>query len=75
MDQRRMPDLEAQQQPTLERIAGLTAGQAKAELVAAALTMKRQAVLWSDIERQGIPRGGRQGAESWSEPSSVLRPS
>jgi len=54
-DQRRMlADLEAQQQLTLERIAGLTAEQAKAELVAAvAHDAKRQAVLVArDIERQ-----------------------
>jgi ribonucrease Y len=54
-DQRRMlADLETQQQLTLERIAGLTAEQAKAELVAAvAHDAKRQAVLVArDIERQ-----------------------
>ena len=56
-NQRRMlGELEAQQQSTLERIAGLTAEQAKAELVAAvAHDAKRQAVLLArDIERQAV---------------------
>ncbi len=56
-NQRRMlGDLEAQQQLTLERIAGLTAEQAKAELVATvAHDAKRQAVLLArDIERQAV---------------------
>jgi ribonucrease Y len=56
-NQRRMlAELEAQQQSTLERIAGLTAEQAKAELVAAvAHDAKRQAVLMArDIERQAV---------------------
>ena len=56
-NQRRMlGDLETQQQLTLERIAGLTAEQAKAELVAAvAHDAKRQAVLLArDIERQAV---------------------
>ena len=56
-NQRRMlSDLETQQQLTLERIAGLTAEQAKAELVAAvAHDAKRQAVLLArDIERQAV---------------------
>ena len=56
-NQRRMlGDLESQQQLTLERIAGLTAEQAKAELVAAvAHDAKRQAVLLArDIERQAV---------------------
>jgi ribonucrease Y len=54
-NQRRMlSELEAEQQSTLERIAGLTAAQAKAELVAGvAHDAKRQAVLVArDIERQ-----------------------
>jgi ribonucrease Y len=54
-NQRRMlSELEAQHQSTLERIAGLTAEQAKAELVAGvAHDAKRQAVLVArDIERQ-----------------------
>jgi ribonuclease Y len=54
-NQRRMlSELEAEQQSTLERIAGLTAEQAKAELVAGvAHDAKRQAVLLArDIERQ-----------------------
>jgi ribonuclease Y len=48
--------LEAQQQSTLERIAGLTAEQAKAELVASVgHDAKRQAVLLArDIERQAV---------------------
>jgi ribonuclease Y len=53
--QRRMlSELEAQHQSTLERVAGLTAEQAKAELVAGvAHDAKRQAVLLArDIERQ-----------------------
>ena len=47
-------DIEAEQQATLERIAGLTAEQAKAELVAAVEhDAKRQAVLVArDIERE-----------------------
>jgi ribonuclease Y len=56
-NQRRMlTDLEAQQQSTLERIAGLTAEQAKAELVASVgHDAKRQAVLLArDIERQAV---------------------
>jgi ribonuclease Y len=56
-DQRRMlGELEAQQQSTLERIAGLTAEQAKAEVVATvAHDAKRQAVLVArDIERQAV---------------------
>src|SRR5688500_4986136 len=56
-NQRRMlTELEAQQQSTLERIAGLTAEQAKAELVTAvAHDAKRQAVLLArDIERQAV---------------------
>jgi len=54
-NQRRMlENLEAEHQVTLERIAGLTAEQAKAELVAGvAHDAKRQAVLLArDIERQ-----------------------
>jgi ribonucrease Y len=49
-----LADLEAEQQTSLERIAGLTAEQAKAELVAAVThDAKRQAVLLArDIERQ-----------------------
>jgi len=56
-NQRRMlGDLETQQQLTLERIAGLTAEQAKAELVATvAHDAKRQAVILArDIERQAV---------------------
>ena len=56
-NQRRMlTELEAQQQSTLERIAGLTAEQAKAELVASVgHDAKRQAVLLArDIERQAV---------------------
>jgi ribonucrease Y len=56
-NQRRMlAELEAQQQSTLERIAGLTAEQAKAELVASVgHDAKRQAVLLArDIERQAV---------------------
>lgn len=51
-----LTELEAQQQSTLERIAGLTAEQAKAELVAAVgHDAKRQAVLLArDIERQAV---------------------
>ena len=51
---RALADLESQQQLTLERIAGMTAEQAKSELVAAvAHDAKRQAVLVArDIERQ-----------------------
>jgi ribonucrease Y len=54
-NQRQMlADLETQQQLTLERIAGMTAEQAKSELVAAVThDAKRQAVLLArDIERQ-----------------------
>jgi ribonuclease Y len=54
-DQRQtLADLETQHQLTLERIAGLTAEQAKSELVAAVThDAKRQAVLLArDIERQ-----------------------
>ena len=54
-NQRRMlADLETQEQLTLERIAGLTAEQAKSELVSAVThDAKRQAVLLArDIERQ-----------------------
>jgi ribonucrease Y len=53
--QRRMlAELETQQQLTLERIAGMTAEQAKSELIAAVThDAKRQAVLLArDIERQ-----------------------
>jgi len=56
-NQRRMlADLETQQQVTLERIAGLTAEQAKSELVASVThDAKRQAVLLArDIERQAV---------------------
>jgi ribonucrease Y len=56
-NQRRMlAELEAQQQSTLERIAGLTTEQAKAELVASVgHDAKRQAVLLArDIERQAV---------------------
>jgi ribonucrease Y len=56
-NQRRMlADLETQQQLTLERIAGLTAEQAKSELVASVThDAKRQAVLLArDIERQAV---------------------
>ena len=56
-NQRRMlADLETQQQLTLERIAGLTAEQAKSELVASVThDAKRQAVLVArDIERQAV---------------------
>jgi ribonucrease Y len=56
-NQRRMlTELEAQQQSTLQRIAGLTAEQAKAELVASVgHDAKRQAVLLArDIERQAV---------------------
>ena len=56
-NQRRMlADLETQQQATLERIAGLTAEQAKSELVASVThDAKRQAVLLTrDIERQAV---------------------
>ena len=56
-NQRRvLTELEAQQQSTLERIAGLTAEQAKAELVASVgHDAKRQAVLLArDIERQAV---------------------
>jgi ribonucrease Y len=56
-NQRRMlAELETQQQSTLERIAGLTAEQAKAELVASVgHDAKRQAVLLArDIERQAV---------------------
>ncbi len=56
-NQRRMlAELETQEQSTLERIAGLTAEQAKAELVASVgHEAKRQAVLLArDIERQAV---------------------
>jgi ribonucrease Y len=51
-----LDDLETQQQLTLERVAGLTAEQAKSELVASvAHDAKRQAVLLArDIERQAV---------------------
>jgi ribonuclease Y len=51
-----LAELEAQHQRTLERIAGLTAEQAKAELVASVgHDAKRQAVLLArDIERQAV---------------------
>jgi ribonuclease Y len=51
-----LADLESQHQLTLERIAGLTAEQAKSELVAAvAHDAKRQSVLVArDIERQAV---------------------
>lgn len=53
---RALADLEAEQQTSLERIAGLTAEQAKAELVSAVThDAKRQAVLLArDIERQAV---------------------
>jgi ribonucrease Y len=53
---RMLAELEVQHQSTLERIAGLTAEQAKAELVAAVgHDAKRQAVLLArDIERQAV---------------------
>jgi ribonuclease Y len=53
---RTLADLEAEQQTSLERIASLTAEQAKAELVTAvAHDAKRQAVLVArDIERQAV---------------------
>ena len=53
---RTLADLEAEQQTSLERIAGLTAEQAKAELVSAVThDAKRQAVLLArDIERQAV---------------------
>jgi ribonuclease Y len=56
-NQRRMlAELEAQEQSRLERIAGLTAEQAKAELVASVgHDAKRQAVILArDIERQAV---------------------
>jgi ribonuclease Y len=55
-ERRMLADLEAQQQLTLERIAGLTAEQAKSELVASVThDAKRQAVLLArDIERQAV---------------------
>jgi ribonuclease Y len=51
-----LADLETEQQTSLERIAGLTAEQAKAELVTAVThDAKRQAVLQArDIERQAV---------------------
>jgi ribonuclease Y len=51
-----LADLESEQQTSLERIAGLTAEQAKAELVSAVThDAKRQAVLLArDIERQAV---------------------
>ena len=53
---RALADLESQQQLTLERIAGMTAEQAKSELVTSvAHDAKRQAVLVArDIERQAV---------------------
>jgi ribonucrease Y len=53
---RTLADLESQHQLTLERIAGMTAEQAKSELVAAvAHDAKRQSVLVArDIERQAV---------------------
>jgi len=53
---RTLADLESEQQTSLERIAGLTAEQAKAELVSAVThDAKRQAVLLArDIERQAL---------------------
>jgi ribonucrease Y len=53
---RMLADLDAQQQLTLERIAGLTAEQAKSELVASVThDAKRQAVLLArNIERQAV---------------------
>jgi ribonuclease Y len=53
---RTLADLEAEQHASLERIAGLTAEQAKAELVTAVThDAKRQAVLLArDIERQAV---------------------
>ena len=53
---RTLADLESQHQLTLERIAGMTADQAKSELVAAvAHDAKRQSVLVArDIERQAV---------------------
>ncbi len=53
---RTLADLEAEQQTSIERIAGLTAEQAKAELVSAVThDAKRQAVLLArDIERQAV---------------------
>lgn len=53
---RTLADLEAEQQTSLERIAGLTSEQAKAELVSAVThDAKRQAVLLArDIERQAV---------------------
>jgi ribonuclease Y len=53
---RTLADLESEQQTSLERIAGLTAEQAKAELVSAVThDAKRQAVLLArDIERQAV---------------------
>ncbi len=65
-DQRRMlAELEAQQQSTLERIAGLTAEQAKAEMVATvAHDAKRQAVLVArDIERQAVREADARAQE------------
>ncbi|HEX5908355.1 MAG TPA: Rnase Y domain-containing protein, partial [Propionibacteriaceae bacterium] len=55
-EQQMLADLEAQQQVTLERLAGLTAEQAKSELVASVThDAKRQAVLLArDIERQAV---------------------
>jgi ribonuclease Y len=65
-DQRRMlAELESQQQSTLERIAGLTAEQAKAEMVATvAHDAKRQAVLVArDIERQAVREADARAQE------------
>jgi ribonuclease Y len=55
-EQQMLAGLEAQQQVTLERLAGLTAEQAKSELVASVThDAKRQAVLLArDIERQAV---------------------
>jgi ribonucrease Y len=65
-DQRRMlAELESLQQSTLERIAGLTAEQAKAEMVATvAHDAKRQAVLVArDIERQAVREADARAQE------------
>ena len=52
---RTLADLESQQQLTLERIAGMTAEQAKSELPSVAHDAKRQSVLVArDIERQAV---------------------
>ena len=76
-NQRRMlADLETQQQATLERIAGLTAEQAKSELVASVThDAKRQAVLLTrDIERQAVREADAERRRSSWVPSSVSRP-